>query len=152
MKLKQLCRRRGKRPTRPCCACLCGPPCPVAARDCVPGANSARISTAHDRFSHGGPEVYYATIQQILEEEDEDDLWFFDAKRADVGALFDMGVYAIAHLVTLLGTAKSVVGRCTTVGQTTTARGISCDDPGIRGRHGWGVAEDPGATEPGLWL
>lgn len=95
-------------------------PALLAARDCVARGELGRISAAHARFSHGGPEVYYATIQQILEEEDEDDLWFFDAKRADVGALFDMGVYAIAHLVTLLGTAKSVVGRCTTVDKPTT--------------------------------
>ena len=34
--------------------------------------------------SHGGPEVYYAGIQQILEEEPDDNLWFFDAEKADV--------------------------------------------------------------------
>ena len=95
-------------------------PALLAARECVTRGDLGRISAAHCRFSHGGPEVYYATIQQILQEEDEDDLWFFDAQRADVGALFDMGVYAIAHLVTLLGTVRSVVGRCTTVDKPTT--------------------------------
>ncbi len=95
-------------------------PALLAARECIARGELGKISTAHCRFSHGGPEVYYATIQQILEEETEDDLWFFDAQRADVGALFDMGVYAISHLVTLMGTARSVTGRCTTVDKPTT--------------------------------
>src|SRR5690606_18904328 len=64
--------------------------------------------------SHGGPEIYYATVQAILEEEAEDDLWFFDATRADVGALFDMGVYSVAHLVAILGSVVAVTCRCTT--------------------------------------
>src|SRR5690606_13118649 len=75
----------------------------LAARQIINDGRLGTISGGHARFSHGGPEVYYATIQQILEEEPEEDLWFFDARKADVGALFDMGVYAIAHLVTLLG-------------------------------------------------
>ena len=48
-------------------------------------------------------EIYYAEIRDIFGEKD-DDLWFFDAKRASVGALFDMGVYAVAGLVAMLGT------------------------------------------------
>ena len=78
-----------------------------AARKMIGEGEIGTVSGAHARFSHGGPEVYYATIQQILEEETEDDLWFFDAQKADVGALFDMGVYAIAHLVTMLGTVTT---------------------------------------------
>lgn len=90
-----------------------------AARKMINEGTLGTISGGHARFSHGGPEVYYATIQQILEEETEDDLWFFDAQKADVGALFDMGVYAIAHLVTLLGSVTSVTCRMTTVAKPT---------------------------------
>lgn len=95
-------------------------PALLTARDCITRGELGRISAAHARFSHGGPEVYYATIQQILEEETEEDLWFFDAQRADVGALFDMGVYSVAHLVSLLGTVRSVMARCSTVDKPTT--------------------------------
>lgn len=79
-----------------------------------------KVSAAHARASHGGPEIYYAGIQTILEETPNDDLWFFDAKRAGVGALFDMGVYAISNLTTILGSVVSVIGRCTTVAKPTT--------------------------------
>lgn len=91
----------------------------LAARKLIAEGKLGQISSAHSRFSHGGPEVYYATIQNILEEEPDDNLWFFDADKADVGALFDMGVYAIAHLVTLVGSVKSVMCRCTTVAKPT---------------------------------
>lgn len=91
-----------------------------AARKLIAEGVIGKVSGAHARFSHGGPEVYYATIQQILKEEPEDDLWFFDAQKADVGALFDMGVYAIAHLVTLLGSVVRVTCRMTTVAKPTT--------------------------------
>jgi predicted dehydrogenase len=92
----------------------------LAARQVIAEGRLGQVSSAHARFSHGGPEVYYATIQQILEEPAEEDLWFFDSQRADVGALFDMGVYAIAHLVTLLGAATHVTCRLSTVAKPTT--------------------------------
>ncbi len=92
----------------------------LAARQMIAEGKLGTISSATSRFSHGGPEVYYATIQAILEEEAEEELWFFDAQRADVGALFDMGVYAIAHLVALLGSVTSVMCRCRTVAKPTT--------------------------------
>src|SRR5690606_34523936 len=44
---------------------------------------------------------------------------FFDVQRADVGALFDMGVYAIAHLVAILGSVRSVTCRTTTIAKPT---------------------------------
>jgi len=91
----------------------------VAARRAVQDGLLGTVSSAHARFSHGGPEVYYATIQAILEEEPEDNLWFFDAERADVGALFDMGVYSIAHLVAILGSVTNVSCRMTTVSKPT---------------------------------
>ena len=82
-----------------------------AARKLIAAGAIGQVSSGHARFSHGGPEVYYATIQGLLEEEAEEELWFFDAARADVGALFDMGVYAIAHLVGLMGSVRSVTCR-----------------------------------------
>lgn len=91
----------------------------LAARELIAEGALGLVASAHARFSHGGPEVYYATIQQLLEEEPEEDLWFFDADRADVGALFDMGVYAVAHLVTLCGEVRAVTGRVSTVAKPT---------------------------------
>lgn len=91
----------------------------LAARRIVEEGGLGKVSSAHARFSHGGPEVYYATIQAILEEAPEDDLWFFDAQKADVGALFDMGVYAIAHLVAILGSATTVTCQVATVAKPT---------------------------------
>ncbi|HUG90851.1 MAG TPA: Gfo/Idh/MocA family oxidoreductase [Planctomycetaceae bacterium] len=91
----------------------------LAARLMVAEGRLGTVSAARARHSHGGPEVYYAGIQQILEEHTEDALWFFDADRADVGALFDMGVYAIANLVTVVGSVRAVTARCTTVAKPT---------------------------------
>jgi len=76
-------------------------------------------SGAHCRTSHGGPEVYYAEVRDGFGEAGED-LWFFDARRASVGALFDMGVYAVAALVAVLGTVKSVSGLAATLDKPTT--------------------------------
>ncbi len=91
----------------------------LAARKMVSDGMLGTISAAHARHSHGGPEVYYAGIQEILEEESDDALWFFDADKADVGALFDMGVYSIATLVTIVGTVRAVTARCSTVAKPT---------------------------------
>lgn len=91
----------------------------LAAREMTTADRLGAVSAARCRFSHGGPEVYYAGIQQILEEQPADALWFFDADQADVGALFDMGVYAIAILVTTCGSVRAVTGRCTTVAKPT---------------------------------
>jgi predicted dehydrogenase len=98
-----------------------GRPHLLAARELVHAGKLGTVSSATARFSHGGPEVYYATVQKILEEKvTGDDLWFFDARRADVGALFDMGVYAIAHLVAVLGSVTAVTCRTATVAKPTT--------------------------------
>lgn len=75
-------------------------------------------SGANCRTSHGGPEVYYSEVRDGFAETDND-LWFFDAKRASVGALFDMGVYAVASLVATLGTVKTVTGVCATLDKPT---------------------------------
>ncbi len=91
----------------------------LAARKMVNAGVLGTVSAAHARHSHGGPEVYYAGIQEILEEQPEDALWFFDATKADVGALFDMGVYAIANLVTIVGSVRAVTARCATVDKPT---------------------------------
>ncbi len=91
----------------------------LAAREAVQSGTLGTVSSATARFSHGGPEVYYATIQEILQEDPDDDLWFFDAQKADVGALFDMGVYSIAHLVAILGSVKAVTCRVATLAKPT---------------------------------
>jgi predicted dehydrogenase len=89
------------------------------ARQMIRDGAIGKPSGAHCRTSHGGPEVYYAEVKDSFGETDTD-LWFFDAKRASVGALFDMGVYAVANLVALLGTVKTVFGRVTTLDKPTT--------------------------------
>ena len=88
------------------------------ARQLLAEGAIGRVSGARFRSSHGGPEIYYAEIRDIFGEKD-DDLWFFDAKRASVGALFDMGVYAVSGLVTMLGTFKRVTGFVTTFDKPT---------------------------------
>jgi predicted dehydrogenase len=75
-------------------------------------------SGAHCRTSHGGPEVYYAEVSDGFGETSTD-LWFFDAAQASVGALFDMGVYAVASLVASLGTVRSVAGMAATLDKPT---------------------------------
>ena len=79
-----------------------------------------RISGARCRTSHGGPEVYYAGVQNAFGEEAVEDLWFFDADQASVGALFDMGVYAVANLVAILGSVEQVTGMAATFDKPTT--------------------------------
>ncbi len=88
------------------------------AREMVRNGSIGKPSGANGRTSHGGPEVYY---QEVLDGfgESGGDLWFFDAKQASVGALFDMGVYAVSYLVAVLGTVKSVVGVAGTLDKPT---------------------------------
>jgi predicted dehydrogenase len=75
-------------------------------------------SGANCRTSHGGPEVYYAEVLDGFGEQGGE-LWFFDAKQASVGALFDMGVYAVANLVATLGTVQAVTGMTATLDKPT---------------------------------
>ena len=83
-------------------------------RQLAAGAIGA-VSGALARHSHGGPEVYYAEVSDSFNEPRvEGDFWFYDAD-AGGGALIDMGVYAIANLVALLGKVESVTARLTTV-------------------------------------
>ncbi len=78
------------------------------------------VSGALARHSHGGPEVYYAEVSDSFNEPRvQDDFWFFDAETAGGGALIDMGVYAIANIVALLGKAESVTARLSTVAKPT---------------------------------
>ena len=84
---------------------------------CKDGA-IGKVSGGNFRHSHGGPEIYYAEIRDIFGEKDED-LWFFDAKQASVGALFDMGVYAVSKVVAVLGTVKRVAAMVATVDKPT---------------------------------
>ena len=78
------------------------------------------VSGALARHSHGGPEVYYAEVTDTFNEPRmQGDFWFFDADTAGGGALIDMGVYAIATLVALLGRVTAVTARLTTVSKPT---------------------------------
>lgn len=89
------------------------------ARQMAQGGAIGTISGAYCRASHGGPEVYYAEVRDGFGETSSD-LWFFDAKQASVGALFDMGVYAVAQLVAVVGRVVRVIGRATTIAKPTT--------------------------------
>lgn len=91
----------------------------VKARQILQSGAIGKPSGAHCRTSHGGPEVYYAEIRDAYGETG-DDLWFFKAGEAAVGALFDMGVYAVATLVTVMGSVESVVGMIGTIDKPTT--------------------------------
>jgi predicted dehydrogenase len=85
----------------------------LTMRDLIAENKLGKVSGAHCRVSHGGPEVYYAGILQLLGEpplKPSDKLWFFQSGEAAVGALFDMGVYAVARLVGVLGEARRVTG------------------------------------------
>ena len=79
-----------------------------------------QVSGALARHSHGGPEVYYAEVSDSFDEpRADDDFWFFDAEQAGGGALIDMGVYAIANIVALLGKVDAVTARMATVAKPT---------------------------------
>jgi predicted dehydrogenase len=87
-------------------------------RELVADGAIGKPSGAHARTSHGGPEVYYAEVRDGFGESDQE-LWFFDAGQASVGALFDMGVYAVAALVAVMGSVTRVMGRATTIAKPT---------------------------------
>ena len=93
-------------------------PTVYAVRDAVAAGQIGKVSGVSGRSSHGGPEVYYAEVRDGFEEQ-SDDLWFFDSKRASVGALFDMGVYACSQVVVCGGSVKRVFGRTATVDKPT---------------------------------
>ena len=93
-------------------------PAIYAARDEIAHGSIGRVSGASGRSSHGGPEVYYAEVRDAFEESGND-LWFFDAAQASVGALFDMGVYATSQLVAVAGTVARVFGRTSTFDKPT---------------------------------
>ncbi len=90
-----------------------------ALREQIAGGAVRALSGGNARTSHGGPEIYYREITQLFGEPDPQELWFFDAKQAAVGALFDMGVYAVAHLVAMMGTIRRVTAQTSTFGKPT---------------------------------
>jgi len=110
--------------SRPNQVVYCLPACPPAVQTMVELSRSGaigKISGVASRHSHGGPEVYYAEVADAFgEPRKKEDLWFYDSAKASVGALFDMGVYAVANLVYLAGRAVSVTARLTTVDKPTT--------------------------------
>ncbi len=89
-----------------------------ACRELIAQGKIGKLSGANCRVSHGGPEVYYAEVRDFFGEA-EAGLWFFEKGEAAVGALFDMGVYAVASLVAMLGAAKSVTGMIATADKPT---------------------------------
>lgn len=100
---------------------LCYPHFPAtvyAARQMIRNGDIGKVSGATGRSSHGGPEVYYAEVRDTFGETG-DDLWFFDAQRASVGALFDMGVYATSQLIASIGSVARVFGRTATLDKPT---------------------------------
>lgn len=92
-----------------------------AIRREIEAGTIGRVSSARARTSHGGPEVYYREVREIFGEAEEEDgnFWFFDPSQASVGALFDMGVYAVSQIVALLGSVKSVCGATSTFDKPT---------------------------------
>lgn len=94
-------------------------PTVLAARRLVGEGAIGTVSGALARHSHGGPEVYYAEVRDTFGEPPDERLWFFEPGEASVGALFDMGVYGVATLVTLLGSAVEVIGRTATLAKPT---------------------------------
>lgn len=89
------------------------------ARQLLQSGAIGRFSGASCRASHGGPEVYYAEVRDAFQETGEE-LWFFKEGEAAVGALFDMGVYAVATLVAIAGSVRAVTGMIATVAKPTT--------------------------------
>lgn len=89
-----------------------------ACRELIAQGKIGKLSGANCRVSHGGPEVYYAEVRDFFGEEDAA-LWFFEKGEAAVGALFDMGVYAVASLVAVLGAARTVTGTIATADKPT---------------------------------
>ena len=80
----------------------------MAARELITAGALGTPSSAYARNSHGGPELYYHEVNRIFGEPPAESLWFFDREQAGVGALYDMGVYCVANLVALLGSARRV--------------------------------------------
>lgn len=89
-----------------------------AARRLIRSGAIGRTSGANCRTSHGGPEIYYQEVWDGFGEQ-KGDLWFFDARQAAVGALFDMGVYAVSMLVAMLGSVRYVMGMTATLDKPT---------------------------------
>ncbi len=91
-----------------------------AVRRSIRSGEIGKLSGAYCRVSHGGPEVYYAEIRDYFgEQADDGDLWFFRSGEASVGALFDMGVYAVGVLVAVMGSVTSVIGHTATIDKPT---------------------------------
>jgi predicted dehydrogenase len=101
---------------------MCLPHFPDAVhsiRQRLANGDIGKVTGAYARTSHGGPEVYYREVSQIFGEPEPDELWFFDKRKAGVGALFDMGVYAVSHLIALLGSVRKVTAMVTTLDKPT---------------------------------
>jgi len=90
-------------------------------RELVRTGGIGKPANMRARTSHGGPEVYYREVAAFFGEPESTDLWFFDAEKAGgIGALFDMGVYAVSHVVAVLGSIKRVTAVTATIDKPTT--------------------------------
>lgn len=90
-------------------------------RKLVRAGGIGRPTAMRARTSHGGPEVYYREVAALFGEPEPADLWFFDpVKAGGVGALFDMGVYAVGHVVAVLGSIVRVTAVTAAVAKPTT--------------------------------
>ena len=92
-----------------------------SVRELVRSGGIGRPANMRARTSHGGPEVYYREVAAFFGEPEPADLWFFDAEKAGgIGALFDMGVYAVSHVVAVLGSIRRVTAVTATIDKPTT--------------------------------
>jgi UDP-N-acetylglucosamine 3-dehydrogenase len=73
-----------------------------------------KIIQLRARTAHGGPESYYCDTQKIFAEQPET-CPFFLKHTSQQGALFDMGVYSVAALTGLAGSAVRVTGAVKTL-------------------------------------
>lgn len=95
-------------------------PVDYTIRDYIAAGKIGKVSGGHARYSHGGPEIYYAGIAEFFGEEfDKNNLWFFDEGEASVGALFDMGVYCVSKIVGVMGRARRVMAHLSTIDKPT---------------------------------
>ena len=82
-------------------------PAALATRRLVWDGAVGHVHTVRCRVAHNGPEAYERPNLEFFGESGKK-CWFFDKKTAHVGALFDMGVYALTELTSILGTVKRV--------------------------------------------
>ncbi len=84
------------------------------AVDMIRSGELGKIIQLHGRTAHDGPEIYYSNTQKIFGETPEI-CPFFLKNTSGQGALFDMGIYSVAALTGLAGSAVRVTGAVKTL-------------------------------------